>query len=100
MSMCIQSPADKRMIALGERGLLEYVAASARRDNATIYEVLGRSRLPRVCHARHAIWYALRHRGEGRLSYPDIGALFGRDHSTVISGVQAYERWLAKPRPA
>lgn len=80
--------------ALDERDLLDLCADLARQHGATVDEVLSPSRSPRVSHARQAIWYALRHHSERRYSYPDLGRLFGRDHSTIIYGVRAYERWL------
>lgn len=81
--------------ALAERDLLEHVSDLARQHGATVDEVLAQDKTPRVSHARQAIWYALRHHPERRYSYPDIGRLFGRDHSTVLAGVRAHERRLA-----
>jgi len=79
---------------LAARDLLELVADVARQHGATVDEVLAQDKTPRVSHARQAVWHALRHHPERRYSYPDIGRLFGRDHSTIIYGVRAYERWL------
>jgi hypothetical protein len=52
-----------------------------------------------VCLARHEAYHAVRSiktaAGEPVFSYPQIGAFFGgRDHSTIIHGVQAHEQRL------
>ena len=47
--------------------------------------VMGRNRSRRICRARYAIFAALRQQG---MSYAKIGALTGRDHSTVIHGIK------------
>lgn len=81
--------------ALDERDMLDLCAGLARQHGATVDEVLAQDKTPRVSHARQAIWHALRHHPERRYSYPDIGRLFGRDHSTVLAGVRAHEQRLA-----
>jgi chromosomal replication initiation ATPase DnaA len=47
--------------------------------------LLGRCRTMSVGRARNALYAALRAAG---LSYPEIGALLGRDHTTVMHGVR------------
>ena len=42
-----------------------------------------------VAHARQLCWWLCRQRG---LSYPVIGALASRDHTTVMSGVKALQK--------
>jgi chromosomal replication initiation ATPase DnaA len=54
-----------------------------------VEEVMGRSRFKRICTARKEAYAMLR---EERLSYPTIGRMFGRDHTTVVDGVQRYRR--------
>lgn len=83
---------------LAKRDLLGLVEDLAKRHGALVDEVLACNREPRVCRARQAAWYALRHHGEVEWSYPAIGRLFDRDHTTVMAGVRAYERWLATRR--
>lgn len=83
---------------LEERDLLGLVAEVAKRHHATVAEVLGPSRMRHVCLARQGVWYAMRHHSECEWSYPAIGRLFDRDHTTVMAGVRAYERWLATRR--
>jgi hypothetical protein len=62
-----------RAKALAEKHLVRSV------DN-----LLNRSRLPRNCRARHELWLEMKDAG---FSSPEIGAMFGRDHSTVLMGV-------------
>lgn len=51
-----------------------------------VSQLLGRSRVKRIAHARQDCWRMIRDRLEW--SYPKIGGKFGRDHSTVIEGVR------------
>lgn len=52
-------------------------------------DLLGRARLPRISRARHEAFYHFRRKG---WSYPEIGRLFGRDHSTIIHGVEKHQK--------
>jgi chromosomal replication initiation ATPase DnaA len=52
----------------------------------------GPSRHLSVAWARQ--WAYCRLRDETPLSYPDIGRIFDRDHSTVVKGEQAFRRRL------
>jgi chromosomal replication initiation ATPase DnaA len=65
------------------------IAQVCDRHGVAVEEVMGRSRFKRVCTARKEAYAMLR---EERLSYPTIGRMFGRDHTTVVDGVQRYER--------
>jgi chromosomal replication initiation ATPase DnaA len=84
---------------LAQRDILDFCSAIAARHGASMEEVMTRARSQRVAFARSAIWTALLRHKEFRYSSTDIGELFGRDHSTVLSGVKNYERWLAKNQP-
>lgn len=66
---------------IASRGLTGTVAALAAANAITVAELLGGSRMARVVVARHTLMRDLRARG---MSYPEIGWLLGRDHSTVI----------------
>ena len=63
------------------------IAQICDRHGVTLDEMMGRSRLPHVCSARNEAYVMLR---EEKLSYPKIGKIFGRDHTTVINGVKRY----------
>lgn len=63
------------------------IAQICERRGVTLDELMGRSRLPHVCLARKEAYVMLR---EEKLSYPKIGKMFGRDHTTVINGVKGY----------
>lgn len=50
--------------------------------------VVGERRLKRDVHARHALWasiYAM-----GRYSLPELGRMFGRDHTTILVGIRKH----------
>jgi chromosomal replication initiator protein len=53
-------------------------------------DVVGPDRTQHVAMVRHIAMYLARsHFG---LSYPELGSVFGRDHSSVIHGVRMIER--------
>lgn len=56
-------------------------------------DVMGRSQEPRIANARHVGYWALRLRG---YSYPTIGRLMERDHSTVMAGLAKVMREIAE----
>lgn len=64
----------------------------------TVETIIGREQANDISRARHAAMYACT--VETNLSLPQIGKAFGRDHTTVISGVRAHCRRndLAYPR--
>ena len=51
-------------------------------------DLFGRSRTSRVCLVRHLFAYGLRLLG---YSYPEIGRVLRRDHTTVMSGIKKIE---------
>jgi Bacterial dnaA protein helix-turn-helix len=69
--------------------LLLILRAVAREYGAEPGDMLSPSRPGRLVQARQAAWLLLRKRT--RLSLPQIGARFGRDHSTVLHGVRKME---------
>lgn len=78
---------------LRDRSLLELVERIAAEHHVTVEDVCSRWRAKSVSAARHKVWSRLRVMG---LSLPEIGALFGRDHTTVLVGVRrAHERATA-----
>lgn len=85
----------------------EYVRAIAENIAAkTVYvtadDILGASRMPLVCKARHELFAALWRDG---LSAAEIGKLVGKDHVTVIYGIRKtvgsaeYSTEIAKRHP-
>ncbi len=74
--------------------MLTMTAEVALKHGFTLYDLIGRSKKGPVCRARHEAFarlYALR--GEGRddpFSLPSIGAFFGRDHTTILSGLRKH----------
>jgi chromosomal replication initiation ATPase DnaA len=59
-------------------------------------DLFGPWRNRKIVHARHAAsWLARKHTAK---SYPQIGAILNRDHSTIMNGVrQVEERWMKDP---
>ena len=49
-------------------------------------DVMGTGRLAKVCRVRQRLFYDFRAEG---MSLPEIGRFFGRDHTTVLHGVNA-----------
>lgn len=68
-----------------ERALAQYLTDRySLRDG----DLFGRSRTSRVCLVRHLFAYGLRVLG---YSYPEIGRVLRRDHTTIMSGVKRVE---------
>lgn len=55
----------------------------------SIEDIHGRSHRPEIVRARHAAMYLIREHTE--LSYPQIGRLFNRHHTSVLHGVASIE---------
>ena len=64
------------------RGVLEDVEEVCRAERVPLALVLSPLRYRSIATARHAVMRRLRERG---LSYPEIGWLMGRDHTTVLA---------------
>lgn len=91
MSRQAKTPAHEVIARLREIGMLDDVRAIAARYHVTIGQLCGTVRTPTATAARHAAWAHVR--TITRLSSTEIGALFGRDHTTVLSGLaRARER--------
>lgn len=69
---------------LSLRGFMPLVLDVVESAHASLVDVVGFARQKSVAKARRHIW--LRMREQHGLSYPEIGQLFERDHSTVITG--------------
>lgn len=74
---------------LEARGLWSIVEETARRHFLLPHELLGSDRLASVCMARFHLWSILRSRTG--FSFPQLGRIFGRDHTTIMMGVRKYE---------
>jgi len=57
-------------------------------------DIFGRKRQQKICHARNVSIYIIKKSTD--LSYPSIGKMFGRDHSTIISSYDAIKGDLDK----
>lgn len=57
-------------------------------------DIFGRKRQQQICHARNVSVYIIKKSTD--LSYPSIGKMFGRDHSTIISSYDAIKNDLDK----
>lgn len=62
-----------------------FVKDVAREFGLTIDTLIGRSLEPKICRVRQIIWY--RAHAEG-YSLPQIGKVFGRDHTTIMHGIR------------
>ncbi len=65
-------------------GLIKHIAAA---HDVTAMELI-ESRKGAPASARHALWNALFERGHW--NYTRLGELFGRDHTTVMNGINAH----------
>ncbi len=75
----------------------DIIAQVASGHGLSVNDVIGRSTQRHIVTARHeAMW---RIRNETTLSFPSIGKLFGRDHSTVQHAVKLVEKRRAATTP-
>lgn len=63
----------------------KYLEKISELSKQPIEEILGERRYPRLIKPRRLYWACLRH--VGKWSYPEIGESVGRDHSTVMHGI-------------
>lgn len=70
-------------------GLLEPLLAIAKANNVLFDDVLSSSRSKNVMRARIACYLHLRGKG---LSYPEIGKIMLRDHTTIIHVVRKHSQ--------
>ena len=68
-------------------------AAIFKKYNVTKEDVLGKKRNREIANARHMAIYLIKEITE--MSYPDIGKIFSRDHTTAIASYQAIEKRLS-----
>lgn len=60
-----------------------------RKYDVTLPEMMSSVRRHKFVDARHEAWWRMRH--ELGHSYPRIGRAFGKDHTSIVHGVQRYE---------
>lgn len=77
-------------VDLERKGLLAAVVSICDEHGVTLDDVMGQRRHKSLMRARQHAWAMIRERTT--MSYPEIGALFSRDHSTVIYGVQTHNQ--------
>jgi len=72
------------------------IAEVSSRSGLTVERLLGRSKAKPVADRRLVAYWLTRQLTE--LSLAEIGKCFGRDHSSVVSGINRVSRWL-KEKP-
>lgn len=78
--------------------MMPIVEAVAARRRLPVGDLLGPVNTFAFAHARHEAWWEIRR--QTTHSYPVIGKIFGRDHTTVRAGCIAHEARLALRRLA
>lgn len=68
----------------------------ANRHGLTWSEIMGPSRHRQMAWARHEAWSLIW--AQGRLSLPQIGRRFDRDHTTVLSGIRRHRKYVTALR--
>lgn len=81
---------------LSQRGYIKLMYDIAESFHVTVEGMLGNGKRRSNVVARHALWAAIYR--DGRLSFTEMGALFGRDHTTILYGVHKHlDAAIAKP---
>ena len=87
------SAAAQRVIDnLKIRGLLDLVDHVCARRGVTRAELCGRRRTRSLARARHELWYLMIEHPERYYSHSEIGRLFERNHTSIMSGVRGHRR--------
>jgi chromosomal replication initiation ATPase DnaA len=76
--------------ALTPERIARAAQAAGRAFEISPHAIIGRRRLPAIVRARLALYAALYRVCE--TSYPQLGRLLNRDHSTILYGVREAER--------
>lgn len=69
--------------------IIEVVKGVADCYDLSLEQLLGKDRSKRISEARHAAMYLTRILGD--LSYPQVGKIFNRDHSSVVYACKKVE---------
>lgn len=88
----------KGVIETREHRVSEIINAVAAQHRVDVREILSNDQTQRVCRARQHAMYEVRRRTS--LSLPQIGAIFDRDHATVLHGCRVHEARLGGGRIA
>ena len=81
--------------ALNGRRLLHLAEEVCSARGVLLHEILGPIRSRNVVRARHELWWRIRHHPDRYYSLPEIGRLFGKDHTTILAGIEAHARRAA-----
>lgn len=73
--LSLMTPNERRKLRVAE------ICAEA---GISLEDVMGTSRLSKVCRVRQRLFYLFREDG---MSLPEIGRFFGKDHTTVLHGI-------------
>lgn len=80
--------------ALCRPDTLDVIRAVADRYDLSVCDLLGPATRRRIAYARHEAMAAVR--DMGRLSFPQIGRIFGgRDHTSVLTGIRHHHARIA-----
>lgn len=81
--------------ALRARRLLHVAEEVCSERGVLLHEILGAARSRNIVRARHELWWRIRHHPDRSYSFPEIGRLFGRDHTTILAGIESHARRAA-----
>lgn len=84
----LRNEVSAALVAPGGSWTQRILAVAAEAFDVTADDLTGRSKDSDVVQARHVATWLLREAGR---SYPEIGRVLGRDHSTAMNGVRRVE---------
>ena len=83
---------DEIIAHLSVLDLLEVAEDICRTHGVRLSDVMQKDRHKSIVAARFAIWYAMRKHPDRCYSFPDIGRIWGADHTTIMHGVAMHEQ--------
>lgn len=86
----------REIIVLGvKRSARDIIRDTAKQQGVSVDDIVGRSTHKPIVYARHLAIYRVR-KERPDMSLPQIGRIFNRDHTTILSAVRKMERQRSK----
>ncbi len=92
--MTPQEMAERYGVALVPTRIAEVIAATAKAFGLEVSDLLGKDRSKSLKEARLAAYLVARRCT--RLSFPELGRAFGKNHTSVFAGVRSMEAQCAR----
>jgi chromosomal replication initiation ATPase DnaA len=87
------------LVALREHNLMALAEEVCKLRGVAMAALCGPTRSKALSRARQELWWRMKHHPERAYSYPEIGRIFRRDHTTILGGVKVHARRVSMATP-